>query len=88
MGDIARRLRDHETCVPHGHVEPDVERWERDQAAALARSGGPRHPPVPAIPGGADVSDPLAPARGILVGLALSVPIWLGIAALVRWALR
>jgi hypothetical protein len=37
-------LRDHEWCVPHDHVEPDQERWERDQAAAL--SAQPTPPPL------------------------------------------
>jgi len=30
-------FRDHQTCVPHDHVEPDPKRWERAQAAALRR---------------------------------------------------
>jgi hypothetical protein len=34
-------LRDHETCVPHEHVEADMARWSRDQAASLARAGRP-----------------------------------------------
>jgi hypothetical protein len=37
----AEGLRDHEYCVPHDHVEPDMERWERDQAAALALAATP-----------------------------------------------
>lgn len=41
---------------------------------------------------GSTVPDPevyehrLAPARGVVAGLLLSIPIWLGIIAVVRWA--
>jgi hypothetical protein len=36
--EAAPGLRDHEWCIPHEHVEVDTERWERDQAASLARA--------------------------------------------------
>lgn len=33
--------RGHEWCIPHEHVEPDPEKWERDQARSLAEAAQP-----------------------------------------------
>lgn len=31
----------HRDCVPHGHAERNMRRWERDQARSLARAACP-----------------------------------------------
>jgi hypothetical protein len=42
--------------------------------------------PVPSSDGGLEaLDDPLLPARGIAVGLALSVAFWAGLFCLIRW---
>ena len=43
--------------------------------------------PVNDPPVEAEGEDQLSAARGILVGLGLSVPLWVGIAYVVRWIL-
>lgn len=45
------------------------------------------HPPLPAfVPDRVPQSRDTDAARGLLIGLALSVPVWVGLGALAWWA--
>ena len=54
----------------------------------LRNPAGDTAPPPDPEEATADYHDDLGPARGILVGIALSVPLWTILILLIRWGIR